>query len=1091
MSSNKKYWKSVEELNENSSIVETLRQNEFVNEIPTEEFLGNKETLESSSTTRRDFLKYVGFSTAAVSLAACEGPVIKSIPYVVQPEEIIPGVANYYATTIANGFDFASVLIKTREGRPIKVENNNLAKTHGSANARVNASVLGLYDSTRVKAPMKDGKTISWESFDSETNTALTNLKNSGKEIVLLTQTFASPSTSKLISEFQSKYGNVRHVVYDAVSESAALDAFEAKYGTRGLASYDFEKAMTIVSVGADFLGDWQGGGFDAGYSRGRVPKDGKMSRHIQFESNMSLTGANADMRVPLTPSQQKQVLAKLYSLVTGGSATTDLPEYIDQAAQRAASELKKAGSNGVLVTGIQDVNAQTVALAVNSSLRSKAFDTTTPILTRQGSNKAVTQLVADMKAGKVGGIIMSGVNPMYTLPNANEFAEGLKNTTLSIAFSMKADESASVAQYIAATPHYLESWGDVELKKGHFSLMQPTIRPLFDTRQFQQALLMWNGSDTNYREYIKTNWDGGILGGNSFNKALQDGTYVPGFLGTSPSSASTQTTESTSIDLNDKKDRTFVGGILHDVAVGVGIKDEDQDTYETRTTSSTVTTGGAGATTSMGSIDAGSAARSLASSAKAEGMELSLYTKVGMGDGQDANNPWLQEFPDPITRTTWDNYLTISGADAKRLDLINEHVATGGLDGSYADIEVNSVTVKNVPVIIQPGQAKGSIGLSLGFGRTAGLKDEMKTGVNAYPLYQDFNTAQNVSIKKAAGMHEFACTQLQNTLMGRGDIIRETTLEIFNTKDKAHWNELPQVSLNHEETPVTSPEVDLWDEFDRSIGHHFNLSIDLNACTGCGACVIACHAENNVPVVGKEEVRRSRDMHWLRIDRYYSSEDTFEGDNIKKDEFSGLWGDKGSLSGFGEMEHAADNPQVAFQPIMCQHCNHAPCETVCPVAATSHGRQGQNQMVYNRCVGTRYCANNCPYKVRRFNWFLYTQNDEFDYYMNDDLGRMVLNPDVTVRSRGVMEKCSMCMQMTQKTILDAKRDGRVIKDGEFQTACSSACSSGAMKFGDINDKESVVAALKEDDRMYHLLEHVGTKPNVQYHVKVRNTIEA
>jgi molybdopterin-containing oxidoreductase family iron-sulfur binding subunit len=310
-------------------------------------------------------------------------------------------------------------------------------------------------------------------------------------------------------------------------------------------------------------------------------------------------------------------------------------------------------------------------------------------------------------------------------------------------------------------------------------------------------------------------------------------------------------------------------------------------------------------------------------------------------------------------------------------------------------------------------------------------------------------------------------------------------------TSLKKHWNAIPLVSLNHEETPVTSPDVDLWDEFDRSIGHHFNLSIDLNACTGCGACVIACHAENNVPVVGKEEIRRSRDMHWLRIDRYYSSEDTFAEDDTKKDEFSGLSGEKGSLSGFGELEHPADNPQVAFQPVMCQHCNHAPCETVCPVAATSHGRQGQNHMAYNRCVGTRYCANNCPYKVRRFNWFLYSSNDEFDYHMNDDLGRMVLNPDVTVRSRGVMEKCSMCMQKTQKTILDAKRDGRVIKDGEFETACSAACGNGAMVFGDINDKESKVAKLLEDDRMYHLLESVGTKPNVQYHTKVRNISEA
>jgi len=465
-------------------------------------------------------------------------------------------------------------------------------------------------------------------------------------------------------------------------------------------------------------------------------------------------------------------------------------------------------------------------------------------------------------------------------------------------------------------------------------------------------------------------------------------------------------------------------------------------------------------------------------------GLELHLYTKTGIGDGQQANNPWLQEFPDPISRVTWDNYLTVSKADAEALGLKNVNQSDGALDGSIAEIKLNDIVVK-APVLIQPGQAVGTVGLALGYGKTAGMKSEMQVGTNAYPLYQNFNPVQSVTVTATSDMHEFACTQLQNTLMGRGEIVRETSLEIFNTKDAKYWNSMTQVSRDHEEIDVTSADADMWQAFDRSIGHHFNLSIDLNSCTGCGACVIACHAENNVPVVGKHEIRKSRDMHWLRIDRYYSAQDTFEGDLETVENISGL-GD--SLSTFNKMEDPSANPQVTFQPVMCQHCNHAPCETVCPVAASSHGRQGQNHMAYNRCVGTRYCANNCPYKVRRFNWFLYNKNDEFDYHMNDDLGRMVLNPDVVVRSRGVMEKCSMCIQMTQKTILDAKLEGREIKDGEFQTACSSACGTGALAFGDINDKDSEVAHLKEDNRMYHLLESIGTKPNVMYQVKVRNT---
>ena len=470
----------------------------------------------------------------------------------------------------------------------------------------------------------------------------------------------------------------------------------------------------------------------------------------------------------------------------------------------------------------------------------------------------------------------------------------------------------------------------------------------------------------------------------------------------------------------------------------------------------------------------------------KDNGLSLILYPKIGIGDGQQSNNPWLQEFPDPITRVTWDNYLTVSMVDAKNIGLKNENTANGALNGSYANIKVGNKSIK-VPVIIQPGQAKGTVGLAFGYGKTIGVKDEMKVGVNAFNFYNRFNKVQEIKIDPIDEMHEFACVQLHNTLMGRGDILKETTLEVFNTKDKKYWNAPVVVSKNHIETLVNSPGVDMYEEFDRSIGHHFNLSIDLNACTGCGACVIACHAENNVPVVGKTEVRKSRDMHWLRIDRYYSSENTFEKDKNTKDEISGL---VDSLTVLGDMEKASENPQVAFQPVMCQHCNHAPCETVCPVAATSHGRQGQNHMAYNRCVGTRYCANNCPYKVRRFNWFLYNGNDEFDFHMNDDLGRMVINPDVVVRSRGVMEKCSFCIQMTQKTILDAKLEGREIKDGEFQTACSNACSTGAMVFGDINDKESNVSKLKNNDRMYHLLEAVGTKPNVMYQTKIRNIDE-
>jgi MoCo/4Fe-4S cofactor protein with predicted Tat translocation signal len=1016
MSSNKKYWKSVEELDGNSSIVEALRNNEFVEEIPTDEFLGNEAALSSSSTTRRDFLKYVGFSTAAASLAACEGPVHLSIPYVLQPEQIIPGVADYYATSVFDGFDFANLLVKTREGRPIKIDNNIIAGAKFTANARIHASILSLYDSMRLKEPKLDAKNSTWSAVDSKIKSSIVDAKAKGGQVVFLTNTLASPSTESLIANFIAKNPNAKHVIYDAVSSSEALDAFETVYGERALVDYDFSKASLIVSVGADFLGDWQGGGYDIGYAQGRIPKNGKMSRHFQLESNMTLSGAAADKRVAMSTVNQKQALVTIYNIITGSSVATSLDPAFKAEVAKAAQQLKAAGSKGLLVSGIQDKNAQLLVLAINQVLASEAFNTSGTRQIRKGSNEKVAQLVKDMNAGSVHTLIMSGVNPVYTLAESKLFVEGLKKVKTSVSLSLKEDETALLATIAAPVPHYLEAWGDLTLTKGTYSLTQPTIRPLFNTKQFQDILLSINGIPGTYYDYLKS-FSGSVIAGSSWNKVLHDGVFV---------------------------------GVVP--------------------------------TASAGTADYTGAANALAQ-AKSAGLELVLYTKTGMGDGQQANNPWLQEFPDPLTRVSWDNYVTVSNSDAKRLGLSNEIVANGGLNGSYATLTVNGVKFDKVPVIVQPGQAVGTVGMALGYGRKAALKEEMQVGINAYALYKGFDNVQTVTLAKADGEHEFACVQGQKTLMGRGDIIKETSLEIFNTKDAEFWNEKPMVSLDHKEVEATS--VDLWGSFDRSTGHHFNLSVDLNACTGCGACVIACHAENNVPVVGKDEVRRSRDMHWLRIDRYYSSETTFEGDNERKENIAGL---SSSLSTFNEMEKAGDNPQVSFQPVMCQHCNHAPCETVCPVAATSHGRQGQNQMAYNRCVGTRYCANNCPYKVRRFNWFLYNKNSEFDYNMNDDLGRMVLNPDVNVRSRGVMEKCSMCIQMTQATILKAKNEGRTIKDGEFQTACSNACSTGAMKFGDVNDTESEVKKLAEDERSYHLLEHVGTKPNVVYHVKVRNT---
>jgi len=956
------------------------------------------ENIHNISTSRRDFLKFLGFSTAVAALAGCEGAVHKTIPYVIQPESIVAGEANYYATCIADGFDFASVLVKTREGRPIAVLRNPEAKAGGAVNARILASVLSLYDENRKPRTIAgDG---FWQKIKTDTLSALEKAKAEGKQIVMLSQTLASPSSYALIELLKEKYPTFKLIEYDTVSEEATLRAFEKRCGLRAMPDYDFSKAKLIVSFDADFLGDWNGGGYEAGYAQGRIPsKANGMSRHIQLEANLSLTGANADERIALTPDQVKKALAYCFQYLKGFEENeqfhfpTSIIEKeenkvtIEDKIKKIASELKKAGSKALIVTGIDSVEAQLIAFAINEHLQSEAFSPQTPVLTRKGNVKALQQLLTDMNEGKVGALFINNLNPLYSLPNAEAFAAGLKKVPFSVSFAMRADETAQQTTLWAPQPHYLESWGDVEFKYGHYGLMQPCIRPLFNTKQWQDCFLQWIGHKESYYDFIKAHWETHILKGFPWEQALHDGTFV------------------------DKEKR-------------FDFEQQEEERLSLFRTKESFTD---------------ISISQLLISQTESPFELSLYTSTALGDGQQANNPWLQELPDPIHRTTWDNFLTMHPTDAQRLNIENWHTADGALDGHQAKVSGNGKSII-APVLITPAQAQGSVGLALGYGRKAGIQTEMQIGVNAFPLYKDHCKNQGVQIEKADGTHEFACLQLQNELVGRKNILKEISLDTFLNSSAEVWNPQPPKGKKDPTTP-----------------HHFKLSIDLNACTGCAACVIACHAENNVPVVGKEEVRRSRDMHWLRIDRYESREN--------------------------------EQKCVGFQPVMCQHCNNAPCETVCPVIATAHGQQGQNQMAYNRCVGTRYCANNCPYKVRRFNWFQYSENKQFNYNMNNEIGRMVLNPDVTVRSRGVMEKCSLCIQNTQAVILKAKREGRAVAPGEFNNvvACAAACNTGAMVFGDANEEGSKIAQLSASDRMYQLLAELNTDPNVVYQVKVRN----
>lgn len=1013
MASNKIQFRSIHELKD-PTLNGKLAAKEFQNEIPVEDFLddSNKE-----GTSRRDFLKLLGFSTAAVTLAACEAPVIKTIPYVVKPHDIIPGVPNYYASTYFDGFDFASVLVKTREGRPIKIEPNPVAGDLGKTNARAQASVLSLYDNDKVKQPKLDGKDETFDKVDDFVIKGLEEAKASGKRIVLLSQSYASPTFKKLFAEFKAKYPSAELITYDAIPYAAALDAAQEVFGQRALPVYDLGKSQLVVSFNADFLGDYNASSLEVSYAAARKP-GANMLRHIQVESNMSLTGANADSRYRLKPSAVFKTLVEVYKGLNGGTS--------DKVASEIVKELQSKGSNAVVFADGSKA-AYVLAHLINQKLASNAFTGKANFL-KEYDNARFNEFLSWLNGGQVGVLITNNINPIYSHAKGQSLKAAIEKVPYSVAITDKKNELYKASKAVIPFTHWLESWGDITPETGAYCLMQPTIQKIYKSRQIEESLLVWiNGKDNpanNYYNYLKANALT-LNGGLSFNKNLYNG---------------------------------FAAG---------------------------------GLSTGL-SYSGGNAAQAIAelSAFKPAQLELQLYTKPSIGDGTQSNNPWLMELPDPISRLSWDNYITISPKDAESLGLENSLNARMQLDGDTVNVTANGVTLKDVPVFIQPGQADGSLGLALGYGK----KDSGKvaeTGVNAYPLFDGYNTViTNVKIEKSGDGHEFAGMQLQNTLMGRYEIAKEVTLDDFISKPVDEWNKPLAMHTIGGELPIGK--IDLWDAFDDTDGPHFNLSVDLNSCTGCGACVIACQAENNVPVVGKEEVRMSRDMYWLRIDRYYSTEqkvEVYEGlkEGMAVPELYGseLLGIKGAL------ENAAENPDVIFQPVMCQHCNHAPCETVCPVAATSHGKQGQNQMAYNRCIGTRYCANNCPYKVRRFNWFNYALNDKFDFHMNNDLGRMVLNPDVVTRTRGVMEKCSMCIQMTQNVILEAKKDGRKVQDGEFQTACANACSTGALKFGDMNDVNSEVRSLFNSNRKYVLLEEIGTKPNVFYHTKIRNRKES
>ena len=1032
MSENKKiYWKGLEQLKNDPAFVQHAHQ-EFSSADPADD----------NGHSRRDFLKMMGFGISAATLAACEAPVRKAIPYVNKPVDVDPSIANYYASSYINGGDYCSVVVKTREGRPIKIEGNALSPvTMGGTSAQVEASVLSLYDDYRLRKPKSAGQPALWEDVDKQVIDKLKSVSSKGGQIAVVSNTVISPSTQASIDTLTFAYAGALHIQYDQNSAFGVAQANAESFGSAFIPSYDFSKARVVVSIGCDFLGSWHSS-IEASrqFAQTRQLGNGKkdMSRHYQFESNLSLTGANADYRTTILPSDEGTVAAQLLNLVAskfGGTAVV-AGDGSFKNLEKAAEDLIAARGESLVVAGSNDKSVQTLVNAINFWLGNygKTILTNRPVNYRKGNDVQMADFVSDLEAGKIKAVIFYNCNPVYDHPMGGRIATSLNTAELSVSTSSTEDETASLCGIIAPDHHYLESWNDAEPKMGSFSLSQPAITPIFMTRQAQVSFLTWAGQPgADYFNLVKSNWKKWFYSGSG------------------------------AVDFQMFWDKCLYDGF-----------------YELTAGNSTVADFKA---------DAAAAASQISSNYKSgNGLQIAVYESFGVGNGSQANNPLLQELPDPITKVVWDHPVTISVKDAAQLGFTND----GESNTQLGELSAPGFGPVKVPVLIQPGQAVGSIGIAVGYGRTKVGRVAQNLGVNAYPLISLINGSLNRSVFTGVKLtntneaFQLAQTQTHNTYMGRENVIQESVLSKFQADPKAGRYE-PAISKWDDK--VSPGSLSLWKGHDYK-DHHWAMAVDLNSCTGCGACIVACNVENNVALVGKDEVIRRREMHWLRIDRYYSSE--AEADDLKG------------------LEVASENPEVVFQPMLCQHCNNAPCETVCPVAATTHSTEGLNQMTYNRCIGTRYCANNCPYKVRRFNWFKYHDNQKFfesNPAMNTDLGRMVLNPDVTVRSRGVMEKCSFCVQRIQAGKLTAKKERRKMKDGDVITACQASCTTGAITFGDINDPESKISRLLEvtpdpdrpygidkkigNPRAYTVLEEIGVKPNVFYLTKIRNKAEA
>jgi MoCo/4Fe-4S cofactor protein with predicted Tat translocation signal len=964
------YWRSLEELAQTDDF-QWFLENEFPRQA----------SGWASAVDRRQFLQLMGASLALAGLSACtRQPTEKIVPYVRQPEQIVPGQPLFFATALPLGGIASGVLVESHMGRPTKVEGNpDHPASLGATDAFAQASVLTLYDPDRSQVITNVGEIRPWSAFVAAIGAALEGQREQrGAGLRVLTETVTSPTLGEQLRQTLAAFPTAQWHQYEPVHRDNAVAGARASFGEDVDTRYRFEQADVILALDADFLACGPGHlRYVRDFTAKRRVNGGRtasMNRLYAVESTPTNTGAMADHRLPLRAGQIEDVARAVASgLGVSVQAPTGLEGHARWIAALVRDLQQHRGASIVIAGDEQPAPVHALAHLINDALGNvgRTVVYTEPVaVTPTLQTQSLRDLVADMQAGKVAVLLILGGNPVFDAPADVPFASTLSKVPLTVHLGLYNDETAQLCHWHIPLAHPLESWSDGRAYDGTITLMQPLIAPLYDGKTAHEVLAVLSDRPGRTSHDIVRDYWKARAGGDDFERFWRK-TLHDGFMPDSASPAKQVTLRpAASIDIlrtSPNSDR--------------------------------------------------------------KGLELIFRPDPTIFDGRFANNGWLQELPKALTRLTWDNAALLAPATAERIGLANEDVV---------ELAYRGRTLR-APVWIMPGHASDAVTVHLGHGRTRAGRVGTGSGFNAYVLRTADQPwfGSGLELRKIGERHALASTQHHHSMEGR-PLVRAATVEEY----RAH----PDFAQALEEEPARDDT--LYPAEHPYNGNAWGMTIDLSSCIGCNACVVACQAENNIAVVGKTEVARGHEMHWLRVDRYYAGD--------------------------------LDNPETYHQPVPCMHCENAPCEIVCPVGATVHSSEGLNDMVYNRCVGTKYCSNNCPYKVRRFNWFLYSD------WTTESL-KPLRNPDVTVRSRGVMEKCTYCVQRISHARINAQKEGRPIRDGEIVTACQQVCPAEAIVFGNINDKTSRVAQLKAEPRNYALLGSLNTRPRTTYLARLRN----